>query len=293
MYAIRQGFPKLFNGAKLEDTDYEENFKQQFKLQKLLADVKDFYPDDFDPKDYTKLGGFIDELYNNKTALTDYVTSVRRLKILDSVQAAAPFTKFRFIWVTLSPKVNQKDYPIYDPGNVANMYTKTVSDYYFSLAGTLDFLWSYKNSKLFFYPGLAIQNARIYNSSDSLSISIQKPLTPGVDSIQSIKTTGFYPKVADRHWVYALTLPIMYYWNKGYGIDAGIGYKIQPAANDFSARIGFFFTVPTAGGQTLTLEPLVKYDNDQSQTYAKNFDKFSLGFSVSLSIPTFISGTSK
>jgi hypothetical protein len=82
----------------------------------------------------------------------------------------------------------------------------------------------------------------------------------------------------------------MLYWTSGWGIDAGVGYKIQPAANDFNTHIGVFFSIPaTGGGDNITLEPLVKYDNDKSMTYAKNFDKFTFGFSVSFAIPTYLS----
>jgi hypothetical protein len=203
----------------------------------------------------------------------------------------APFTHFRYSWVTISPKLNQKNYPIYDPGNVSDTYTRTESDYYLSVACSYNLMWSWEKFKLLLYPGIGIQNARIFKASDSISLNIDKPYIPGNDSLRSIKSTGFYPSVAPRSWVKIFSLPVMLYWKEGYGIDAGLGYKLQPGSNDFNAKLGFFFSLPTGtDGKTVTIEPLLKYDDDKSQTYARNFDKFSFGFSLSFAIPSYISG---
>lgn len=282
----------LLASSTLQQGNYPDYYVARRKLHALLDDVKEFFPDGLDTTNMIKIQDFVDDLNQttHQSNLLDYIRDEKNLKLLDSLQNSAPFTHFNFLWITLSPKLNQKDYPIYDAGNVAETYTRTESDYYFSVSSSLNYLKSWKKFKLLLYPGIAIQNARIFDPKDSVSLNIEKPYVTGSDSLKSIKSTGFYPNVAGRKWAYTFSFPVMLYWTSGWGIDAGVGYKIQPAANDFNTHIGVFFSIPaTGGGDNITLEPLVKYDNDKSMTYAKNFDKFTFGFSVSFAIPTYLS----
>jgi hypothetical protein len=273
--------------------NYANYYNSRRQLHAFLDDVKEFFPVGLDTADMIKVQDFVDDLNQarHQKDLLDYVRDEKSLTLLDSLQNSAPFTHFNFLWLTLSPKLNQKNYPIYDAGNVADTYTRTESDYYFSVATSVNYLKSWKKFKLLLYPGIAVQNARIFNQEDSISLNIESPFINGGDSLKKVKSTGFYPSVAARKWAYTFTFPIMLYWTSGWGIDAGIGYKIQPAANDFNTHLGVFFSIPAAGGgDNITLEPLIKYDSDKSMTYAKNFDKFTFGFSVSFALPTYLSG---
>jgi len=273
--------------------DYKLHFESERELKLLLSQLKDYYPENLDLSDENEVKAFIEDLIKNSNNLITYVDSKRRLAKLDSVQTNAPWTHFTFQWLTISPKINQKDSPIYDPTAAGSLFTKTDNDYYPSLAMSYNILWSFEKSKVLIYPGFAIQNNRVYVSSDSLSVNIQHPLNAGVDSVQIIKSTGFFAKRADRKLAFTVNLPIMYSWSPGIGIDAGTAYKIQSQANDFSVHLGFFFSVPTKDGQTITLEPLFKYDNDKSQTYAHNFDKFSFGINLSFALPGYIANGKK
>ncbi|WP_439697456.1 hypothetical protein ACFGVS_03375 [Mucilaginibacter sp. AW1-7] len=282
----------VFSEPKLTDSTYADYFNKRAQLHLLLVELKDFFPEKMDTTDMAQVKLFANDfkVSGHKNALLDYKQDVKAVKFLDSLQTSAPFSHFRYIWFTLSPKLNQKDYPIYDPGNVAKDYTKTESDFYFSVTGSLNWLWSWKKFKVLVYPGLTLSNARVYDPADSIGLSIQKNYIPGDDNVKSVKSTGFYPVVADRQWVKSITLPVMLYWTKGMGIDAAAGLKLQSGANDFNARLGFFFNIPTTKGESITLEPLIKYDNDKSKVYDRNFDKFTMGFSVSFAVPAYLTG---
>jgi hypothetical protein len=255
----------------------------------LLDKTKSFFPVDLDTTDYSKVAAYIDELNINQAKLLVYIRKVNELKVLDSLQTAAPFSHYRFTWLSFAPKVNQTDYPIYDPGNAAALYTKTQSDYFFSATVSYNRLWSYKKFKWMIYPGITVSNARVFDSADSLAVTIAQPLPAGVANVQPIKSTGFYKDFVNPQWNWGVTVPFMFYWTKGYGIDVGTGLKFNHGTTDFNAHAGFFFSI-AAASEAITVEPIIRYDDDKSQTYARNRDKFSFGFSLSLALPTFISG---
>lgn len=153
--------------------DYKVHFDLARDLHELLDKSQDFFPEALDTTDYKQVGDFIDDLKANQSTLLPYVACARRIKVLDSIQNLAPFGHYLFQWVSFTPKINQTDYPIYDPGNADKLFTRTESDYFASFALSYNWLWSYKKHKVFFYPGLTLQNSRIFKSSDSLSVNIQ------------------------------------------------------------------------------------------------------------------------
>jgi hypothetical protein len=284
---------KILAQVKLDDIGYPDYFIARRRLHVLLDSVKEFFPEELDTTDMNKVQRFVNALNDQERQkrLITYVTQLYEGKLLDSLQNSAPFTHFRYGWLTLTPKVNHKDDPIYAPGDAENNYTRTESEYYFSSGLSWNILWAWKKFKFMLYPGVTVQRSRVFDPADSLSININKPFISGTDTLISSKSTGFYPTLAPFKWSYNFTLPVMFYWDKGWGIDAGVAYKIKPVANDFNAHVGVFFSVAAGGGgDNITIEPLIKYDTDKSIPVTKNFDKFTLGVSVSFAIPTYISG---
>ncbi|WP_121811681.1 hypothetical protein [Mucilaginibacter kameinonensis] len=282
-------YPTYFTVTPSTAAEYKQHFTAAHALHLLLEKTKAFFPTDLDTTDQAKVGAFIDELNTNQKTLIPYVRKVSELKVLDSLQTAAPFSVYRFTWVSFAPKLNQTDYPIYDPNNAAASYTKTQSDYFFSATLSANRLWSYKKFKWMVYPGITVSNARVFDPADSLTVTIPQPLPAGVSNVQSIKSTGFYKEFVNPQWNWGVNLPFMFYWTKGYGIDIGTGLKFNHGTTDFNAHAGFFFSI-SAAKEAITIEPIIRYDDDKKQTYERNRDKFSFGLSLSLALPTFMSG---
>lgn len=257
----------------------------------ILNQLSGYFPDHFDSNSCSDNADFLDSLAEHRLEWAADLSDQDNLTVLDSLQRAAPWTRFRYNWLSGSLKLNQKNHPLLDPMANVNLYTRDFHDVFFSASVSYNFMFSDLLKKVIHYvsPTLNFDDERGFVDDSLLNLQVQHPLTVNSDTLYAVKSTSFYRQKANRKNNFGLEVPYVFYYPKtGFGLDLAVGTKFSNKLDNLYARFGFYIPITVDKDNTVTIEPIVRLNklNKSSLSFLK--DQLSFGFNISVTIPKFL-----
>lgn len=205
----------------------------------------------------------------------------KRLDFYDSLQVAAPSSKRRRIWLSVSGLSNVASQPVFDIHQPKDGYKRDFHDYYF------DGLVSYNSLKIrpwlkrYFSFGVGLNTMRPFDKKDRITYLATSPTSTGFDSVQVIKQTELYPVIPANAKFTVIQAQYSLYFNKlFFGLDFTAKGKYDKDYQRNSLTLGIFAPIQ-AGETTLQFMPQLRWDDSDDHP-------FSFGFNLSASIPGFV-----
>jgi len=225
-----------------------------------------------------------DKIYQLKYKLAKY----------DSVQRGAWWTGFTYFWFSGGLQFNQAINPIFDStAGASKLFTHDDYDQFFTAQFSINFLKS-NNSKgvnTWFFPTFKFNTQKIFNSDSLFTIQKQSRLIVGQDTLNMVnKTTSFYLNDVQRKPSLTFELPMAKYWTDQHlGIDLSASFTFLPKFDQLAARAGVYIPI-TAADKVVIIEPLLNFTKLNKGHLVFLKDQLAFGFSISVSIPKFITG---
>jgi len=271
---------------------YLQNFydlsKKMVKAH-LLREDWDLWPAD-------EVGSFVNQIRLKHKAYNweNIVDQRRKMQMYDSVQSNAWWKSFRYYWFSGGIQYNHSINPLFDSSaGVAKLFTKDSYDEYFTAQVSWNILFSNQNKGIntWISPTVKFSSQKPFDPDSLISLQKQSLFIVAGDTIVATnKTTSFYRHDTARRFQVSVELPFTKYWvDKKFGIDIAATCILSPSFDQLGARVGIYIPIST-GDKQIVIEPLLNFIklNRGHLTFLK--DQVSFGFSLSVSIPKFITG---
>ncbi|RZK43363.1 MAG: hypothetical protein EOO90_03640 [Pedobacter sp.] len=287
---LYQSYGKYLHPQNLIDENMISNYEQSMaRLRELLGLFAPNLPKKFLQLDAASQTASINALNSNRAEVAKNFGYKIEMDTLDNIQLSTQYNMLYLNWFTFGANINNEKYPFFDSN--AEELTRDYHDNYLTMDLAWNFLWKYSTRSLYLFPKISFSRARDFSGEPLRNLHILQGENKLKDSTahKEYQTVSYYQNKGPRHSALALELPFMIYCPKTkIGLDLAVTHEIIPFRN-FGGRIGVYLPIP-AGEQTLTIEPLVKFNNLFDSKKSFRDEKIYFGFNVSVSIPNFFSG---